>query len=453
MKVVTFGLLVCFLGTSFAQSISAHFNQNERFSYTDPYRKIRRYGENLEQILINVIRSAKREIQVAVQEISLPLLARELIQAKNRGVDVKIVMENIYNKPFIKLSESQKNELDPQQRQRYEEKFSFIDVDGNNILTKHELQTRDAMTMLKESSIPIVDDTFDGSMGSGLMHHKFVVVDKMRLVVSSANFTLSGVHGDFRNIYSRGNANALVVMFAPSFALQFSKEFDVMFGNGVKGSGQSRFGINKRLFPEEFEFRTQSWRVRGMFSATSESADWRRSTNAFIGRQLSYAQKSVKMALFVFSEQKLVNILERRHEKGLDIGLLMHPSFISQYYSESLDMWGLEMKKDSCLYEYGNRPWRAPSQKVGIPRLAMGDKLHHKFAVIDGKKVIFGSQNWSPAGAHKNDESVLVIEEKKVAEAFTREYERLERTATWGPSKKLLSDIKERERLCSLRGF
>jgi phosphatidylserine/phosphatidylglycerophosphate/cardiolipin synthase-like enzyme len=33
---------------------------------------------------------------------------------------------------------------------------------------------------------------------------------------------------------------------------------------------------------------------------------------------------------------------------------------------------------------------------VGTPQLAAGDKLHHKFAVLDGREVITGSFNWSP---------------------------------------------------------
>jgi phosphatidylserine/phosphatidylglycerophosphate/cardiolipin synthase-like enzyme len=36
---------------------------------------------------------------------------------------------------------------------------------------------------------------------------------------------------------------------------------------------------------------------------------------------------------------------------------------------------------------------------VGIARLPAGDKLHHKFAVIDKRTVITGSFNWSPSAA------------------------------------------------------
>ena len=59
------------------------------------------------------------------------------------------------------------------------------------------------------------------------------------------------------------------------------------------------------------------------------------------------------------------------------------------------------------------------------PRLARGDKLHHKFAVIDNRKVITGSFNWSPSAAHTNDETLLVIHSPQLAKHFTREMDRL----------------------------
>ena len=62
---------------------------------------------------------------------------------------------------------------------------------------------------------------------------------------------------------------------------------------------------------------------------------------------------------------------------------------------------------------------------VGTPRLARGDKLHHKFAVIDNKTVVTGSFNWSPSAAPTNDETLLVIHSPKLAAHFTQEMDRL----------------------------
>ena len=52
------------------------------------------------------------------------------------------------------------------------------------------------MALLKTAQIPLIDDTEDGTSGSGLMHHKFLVIDKETVITGSANLTSSGIHDD-----------------------------------------------------------------------------------------------------------------------------------------------------------------------------------------------------------------------------------------------------------------
>jgi phosphatidylserine/phosphatidylglycerophosphate/cardiolipin synthase-like enzyme len=51
--------------------------------------------------------------------------------------------------------------------------------------------------------------------------------------------------------------------------------------------------------------------------------------------------------------------------------------------------------------------------------------MHHKFMVIDGEIVVTGSYNWSAAAEERNDENLVVIRDRGVAEAFEREFERI----------------------------
>ena len=87
-------------------------------------------------------------------------------------------------------------------------------------------------------------------------------------------------------------------------------------------------------------------------------------------------------------------------------------------------------------------------QTVGTARLARGDKLHHKFAVIDNKKVITGSFNWSPSAAHTNDETLLVIHSPQLAKHFTREMNRLWDTAQLGITPHLQRKLDRRQSRC-----
>ena len=151
-----------------------------------------------------------------------------------------------------------------------------------------------------------------------------------------------------------------------------------------------------------------------------------------IREQLAAAKRSIDMALFVFSDQSLTNVLAEQMNADIDIRLLADPSFASRSFSEVLDLLGVELPDHFCKLEADNRPLKTPLQTVGTPRLARGDKLHHKFAVIDNKTVITGSFNWTPAAAHTNDETLLVIHSPKLAAHFTREMNRMWRGAELG---------------------
>ena len=51
--------------------------------------------------------------------------------------------------------------------------------------------------------------------------------------------------------------------------------------------------------------------------------------------------------------------------------------------------------------------------------------MHHKVFIIDNETVITGSMNPTGAGDHKNDENILIIHDKKVAEGFVEEFNHL----------------------------
>ena len=85
---------------------------------------------------------------------------------------------------------------------------------------------------------------------------------------------------------------------------------------------------------------------------------------------------------------------------GLQIRLIADPSFASRSFSEVLDLLGVGLPDRNCKLEKDNQPFNKGLKGVGTPRLARGDKLHHKFAVVDDRKVITESFNSSPDAAH-----------------------------------------------------
>ena len=197
-----------------------------------------------------------------------------------------------------------------------------------------------------------------------------------------------------------------------------------MWGDGPGGQRDSRFGLKKTLRSPETVVLGESV-VRVQFSPTSPTLPFGQSTNGLIGRTLNSAAESVNLALFVFSEQALANILEQRHDRGAQVRALIDPSFAFRDYSEGLDLLGVALAPKNCDYEADNRPWRNPVATVGTPTLPRGDLLHHKFAVVDQRIVITGSYNFSRNAQENNDENVLIIHDAAIAAAYLAEWERV----------------------------
>ncbi|TGG96201.1 MAG: DUF1669 domain-containing protein, partial [Aphanocapsa feldmannii 277cV] len=169
-----------------------------------------------------------------------------------------------------------------------------------------------------------------------------------------------------------------------------------------------------------------------------------------IAAALDQARERIDLALFVFSAQPLADALQRASQRGVTIRLLMDPGFLARPFSEALDLLGLERPDHRCVVEPGNRPWAQPLLTVGSPRLARGDKLHHKFAVIDGETVITGSFNWSDSAAYANDETLLLIRNARIAAQFSEEFQQLWRTAQLGLRERDAQRLKADRRRCGL---
>jgi len=411
--------------------IQVAFNQRSNQRYRSPISGRWRQGDDLEALILTAIQGAHQEILVAVQELSLPRVAEALVEAHRRGLRVAVVLENTYSTPWSSLNLHDQAALQPHQRHR--------------VAQLAALGQGDAVAILRQGGVPLIDDTADGSRGSGLMHHKFMVVDRRVVVTGSANFSPSCIHGDPDDPSTRGNVNHLLRFDSPELATHFAGEFSLLWGDGPGGLPDSRFGVAKAEGPGQ--------RVRiGATTVTVLFAPHRRrdGTNGllWLEQQLAGVQRSIDMALFVFSSQNLADALAVLHQKGVRIRLLADPGFASRPFSEVLDLLAISQPDHRCLLEAGNRPWQQALEGVGTPRLAGGDKLHHKVAVLDGRSVISGSFNWSPSAAFQNDETLLRIDSPLLAAHFAAEIDRLWRGAELGVTARLERKRLRQRRLC-----
>ncbi len=412
--------------------IQVYLNHNPAASYRDPYRAVTRPGDNLEQVIIETIQQARQSIEVAVQELRSPLIAQALRDRHQAGVRVRLVLENTYSRPWSSFSAAEVAQLTARLQARHRDNVALIDQNQDGQLSKTEIQTRDALAVVRQARIPWLDDTADGSAGSGLMHHKFVVVDGQQVVVTSANFTLSDLHGDLDQPQSLGNANSLVRIESRAIAQLFQTEFNILWGDGPGGATDSRFGVQKPFRTLE-RLSVGKATVGVKFSPSPAPIPWPQRSNGVIAQALSRSRQQVDLALFVFSEQRLADQLQKQAQQGVQVRTLIEPTFAYQYYSEGLDLLGVALPNRSqtaCQFEAHNQPWHNPIQTVGITQLNPGDLLHHKFGIVDRQLVIMGSHNWSEAADRLNDETILIIDSPVVAAHYDREFNQL-----WGRSR------------------
>lgn len=425
-------------------SIQVYFNHTQSAQYTEPYRQQKRAGDNLEQKIVEAIAQADTTIDVAVQELRLPKIAQALVERQKAGVKVRVILDNTYSRAWSTFTKAEVEQLPPRERTRYHEFRQLVDRNRDNQLSPAEINQGDALVIL-QAKVPWIDDRADGSAGSSLMHHKFVVVDHRTVIVTSANFTTSDIHGDFSNLNSLGNANNLLKIDSPDLAALFTQEFNLMWGDGQNLLPNSKFGLKKPSRSVQ-QVQLGNTTIKVNFSPTSPTLPWRESSNGLIAKTLDSATRSVDLALFVFSDQGIANILETAHQQGVQVRALIDPDFAFRSYSEGLDMMGVSLS-NNCKYEVNNHPWQDAIATIGIPQLPQGDLLHHKFGIVDNS-VITGSHNWSEAANSGNDETLLVIDNPTVAAHYKREFERLYANAQLGLPDNLRQKIQSQQ--CSL---
>jgi phosphatidylserine/phosphatidylglycerophosphate/cardiolipin synthase-like enzyme len=382
----------------------------------------------MEAMVVEAINAARQEVLVAVQELSLAGVAEALIARHRQGVTVRVVLENTYSTPW---STQHLADLSPHQRHRQAQ--------------LQALGQPDAVALLLRAGVPLIDDTADGSAGSGLMHHKFLVVDRQVVVTGSANFSPSCIHGDPDDPRTRGNVNHLVRFDSPALAELFAQEFGRMWGDGPGGAPDSRFGLAKASGPAQTVWVGDT-PVAVLFAPHRRSDP--HNGLLWLAEHLAAVRRRLDLSLFVFSAQGLADTLAALPVRGVAIRLLADPGFASRPFSEVLDVLGVSRADGDCRLEADNKVWQQPLEGVGIPRLAGGDKLHHKFAVIDNRTVITGSFNWSPSAAHQNDETLLLVDSPLLAAHFTREMDRLWRGAELGISGRLERGLARSRQRC-----
>ncbi len=346
---------------------------------------------DLEQVINDAIDGANTSLDVAIYDLDMESIANSLVAADTRGVTVRLVTDN------------------------------------ENTGTDNQA----ALSILTSNGIDWIDDTADGSAGSGSQHNKFIIIDGQTVLTGSANFTHSGLHGDpdgSGGYNGTGNVNNILTVQSSALAAVYTTQFNYMWGDGPGGATDSLFGLGKPDHTLQTVYTdNDNIQIDIQFSPQSPTL-FAGSTLDTLNDHLATAQTRVHVAQFVFSAQLLADTMETRHDAGVDIQGIGDSSFFNRYYSEFLDMTGSQLETSPGVYETdsytgdGNNPWTNTAEAY-VAETSGYDKFHHKFWIVDNT-VVTGSHNASGAGSFSNDENQLFIHNAAIADQYEGEFAR-----------------------------
>lgn len=218
----------------------------------------------------------------------------------------------------------------------------------------------------------------------GTMHHKFAVADGQRVWTGSANWTTSGL---------RSNANDAVRIDNPELASRYTEAFERLFIE--EKFGESTLGISAQ------PVMIDESNVRVYFAPHPQLEDE-------IVRYIQEAEQSIRIAMFAYTNDKIHKALLDAMTRGVNIQAL----------------WGNRTRRDCDVSEIDEMLQLSTGYIVPI-----AGAMHHKFALIDDRRLITGSANWSANGMNHNDENILVIEHPALIRAYNNHFNQLTREA------------------------
>jgi phosphatidylserine/phosphatidylglycerophosphate/cardiolipin synthase-like enzyme len=284
--------------------------------------------------LVEAINSARLSVDVAAYSITLNSVRNALLNAHDRGVTVRIVMEST------------------------------------------NMDTSDVQRLL-EAGVPIVGDN-----RQGLMHNKFMVIDRSEVWLGSMNFTDSGTYDDNNN---------MIRIRSTKIAENYSVEFKEMFE-------ENRFGDNVLAQTPYPTVTLDSTRVETYFSPDDHVL-------TALYNLLSGSEKSIYFLAFSFTSNELGATIRKKAEAGLDIKGVMDEEQVASNAGTEFD----------------------PFRQAGLDVLIDGNdgQMHHKVFIVDGKIVALGSYNFSRSAEEQNDENLIIIYNEKIAEFLMQEFQRV----------------------------
>lgn len=113
------------------------------------------------------------------------------------------------------------------------------------------------------------------------------------------------------------------------------------------------------------------------------------------------ANKSIHVLIYIFTLDSIGDALIRAFRRGVDVKVIFEKREIDEYS------------------EY----WRLKNAGVPVRNDTNPYLMHNKIMIVDSEIVVTGSYNWSWSAEERNDENIVIIKSRRVAEEYEKIFE------------------------------
>lgn len=256
-------------------------------------------------------------------------------------------------------------------------------TDNPDVTREHP--KKKALRTLRAAGIPVVLNE-----KSALMHNKFAVIDSSYVWTGSYNLSPNGA--------ARNHNNAIKIK-SQELADIFTEKFNSMYEDRVFGGrNEPPFSGFRRLFGRErYHVKINETDINVYFAPENR-------IESVITKRIKKSKESIHFMAFSFTSERISEAMIDRHKSGVSVHGIFERRGSNSDHSEfrKMKIEGLDVSTDSS-------------------RGAM----HHKVIIIDEETVITGSYNFSINADRHNDENILIIRNRKIAEEYLQEFARL----------------------------
>ena len=308
---------------------------------------------------------------------------------------------------------------------------------------------------------------------SGIMHNKYIIIDRKYLLTGSANLT-EGLFKHFNNV---------IILNSPQIANQYLQDFEVQFSGyyaSKKDNGYDKvIGGDTDILWDASKFHIDGgMSIRAYFTPYKDSfaeytenpglpicgstqtclnrptgglgpcenqnceeqscyAPLTRGRNKIVHSYLDYDKQEVLYcAAYDNAMNQVIPLLREAKHSILILAFSLRDRLFQHELIRAKQERGVEVKIwiDSSQYKSGARQSALSFVKLAgvvdllkVCRKPDGGLLHHKVIVVDDNIVVLGSMNFSRNAVESNDENFLIIEDAPaLSRAFYREATRID---------------------------